>query len=193
MILALAGRRVDPADATAARFPLENAAAVRERIAAFLARTQTTTLVCSAACGSDLLALEAARELALDSYIVLPFAKDRFRATSVVDRPGDWGSLFDRTIERAEAVGNLTTMDLPEADEASFLAANEAILAQARIIARSQAQPLEAALVWDGQPRDATDITAAFGSAAKTLGIPLREISTLQAPFDKMTAWPHQS
>jgi hypothetical protein len=193
MILALAGRRVDASDAPVARFPLENISTVRERIATLLASTQTTTLVCSAACGSDLLALEAARELAVDCHIVLPFSKDRFRATSVVDRPGEWGPIFDRSIERAEAAQNLLILNLPEADEASFLAVNQAILARARAIARSAAQPLEAVLVWDGQPRDAPDITAAFGEEAKTLGIPLREVSTLEARSDKMTAWPHKN
>jgi hypothetical protein len=193
MILALAGRRVDAADAAAARFPLEKVAAVRARIASLLAATQTTSLVCSAACGSDLLALDAACELALNCQIVLPFSKEKFRATSVIDRPGEWGPMFDRAIERAEAMGNLVILHLPEADEASFLAVNQAILAQARAIARLQAQPLEAVLVWDGQPRDAQDITAAFGEEAKTLGIPLREVSTLEAGSDKMTAWPHKN
>ncbi len=193
MILALAGRRVDPADAAVVRFPLQNTAAVRGRIAAILASTQATSLVCSAACGSDLLALDAAHELALDCHIVLPFAKERFRATSVVDRPGEWGALFDRIVERAEVEGNLVILNLDKADDASFLAVNQAILAHARAIARSHAQPVEAALVWDGKPRDEMDITAAFGDAAKILGIPLREVSTLQAPSDKMTAWPHKS
>jgi hypothetical protein len=193
MILALAGRRVDPPDASIIRFPLENTTAVRERIITLLIAMQTSKLVCSAACGADLLGLEAARELALDCYIVLPFSKDRFRVTSVVDRPGEWGPIFDRAIERAEAAGNLLTLDLAEANEASFLAVNRAILVRARAIARSMARPIEAVLVWDGQARDAQDITAAFGEEAKTLGIPLREVSTLQAPSDKMTAWPHPS
>ncbi len=191
MILALAGRRIDPPDASVTRFPLENIAAVRERIATLMTATQASKLVCSAACGADLLALEAARELAVDCYIVLPFSKQRFRITSVVDRPGEWGPLFDRAIGRAEAAGNLLTLDLPEANDASFLAANRAILVRARAIARSAARPLEAVLVWDGQPRDAQDITAAFGEEAKTLGMPLHEVSTLPASSDKMTAWPY--
>jgi hypothetical protein len=193
MILALAGRRIDPPDASVARFPLENAAAVSQRIAALMIATQTTALVCSAACGADLLALEAAHELALDFYIVLPYTEHRFRTTSVLDRPGEWGPIFDRAIERAEATESLFILDLPEADDASFLAVNRAILAQARVLARYNAQPFQAVLVWDGQPRDATDITAAFGEEAKSLGIPLREVSTLKAPSDKMAAWPHKS
>jgi len=164
-----------------------------QNTAALMITTQTTALVCSAACGADLLALEAAHELALDCYIILPYPEHRFRTTSVVDRPGEWGPIFDRVIERAESMESLFILDLPEADDASFLAVNRAILGQARVLARSSAQPLEATLVWDGQPRDATDITAAFGEEAKSLGIPLREVSTLKAPSDKMTAWPHKS
>jgi len=193
MILALAGRRVDSPDAVVVRFPLENADSVKTRIAGLLGATQATSLVCSAACGSDLLALEAAHELGLDCHIILPFAKELFRATSVLDRPGAWGALFDQIVERAERTGKLTVLNLQEPDDASFLAVNEAILAHARALARSQAQPIEAALVWDGKSRDGLDITAAFANAAKNLGIPLREISTLPAPFDKMTAWPHKS
>jgi hypothetical protein len=193
MILALAGRRIDPADASIARFPLENASAVRERIAALMTATQTTTLVCSAACGADLLALEAAHALAIDYYIVLPFSEHRFRTTSVIDRPGEWGPIFDRAIERADAMEKLFILDLPEADDGSYLAVNRAILGQARVLARSIAQPLEAVLVWDGQPRDGLDISAAFGEEARSLGIPLREVSTLEAASDKMTAWPHKN
>jgi len=193
MILALAGRRIDPPDTSIVRFPLENTAVVRERIATLMTATQATALVCSAACGADLLALEAAHALALDCYIVLPFSEHRFRNTSVVDRPGEWRPIFDRAIERAEGMENLFILDLPEGDDASYLAVNRAVLGQARIVARATAQPLEAVLVWDGQPRDGLDITAAFGEEAKSLGIPLRELSTLQAPSDKMTAWPHKN
>jgi hypothetical protein len=193
MILALAGRRVDAPDAAVVRFPLENAVSVKTQISGLLGATQATSLVCSAACGSDLLALEAAHELGLDCQIILPFAKERFRATSVVDRPGTWGALFDKFIERAERAGKLAVLNLQESNDASYLAVNEAILTHARALAHSQAQPIEAALVWDGKSRDGMDITAAFASSAKSLGIPVREISTLPAPFDKMTAWPHKS
>ena len=193
MILALAGRRVDAPDSAVVRFPLENTDSVKTQISSLLATIQATSLVCSAACGSDLLALEAAHELGLDCHIVIPFAKERFRATSVVDRPGAWGALFDQIVERAERTGRLAILNLKESDDASYLAVNEAILAHSRALARSQAQPIEAALVWDGKSRDGMDITAAFASSAKSLGIPVREISTLPAPFDKMTAWPHKS
>jgi hypothetical protein len=96
MVIALAGRRVDPPDADFVRFPLKNVLAVRLRIRDALTRHAATTVVASAACGSDLLALDEAGALGLRRRIVLPFDRARFRMTSVVDRPGDWGALFDR-------------------------------------------------------------------------------------------------
>src|SRR5947209_320182 len=95
MVIALAGRRIDAPNAETPRFPLENREKVGNRIRDFLAEHGATALVCSAACGADLLALEAAEELGLRRRILLPFAPDRFRATSVTDRPGEWGPLFD--------------------------------------------------------------------------------------------------
>ena len=74
--------------------------------AAFLRRFENATptlVVASAACGSDLLALAAASVLGIRTLVILPFASDIFRETSVVDRPhrAFWGSLYDRLIVEA--------------------------------------------------------------------------------------------
>jgi hypothetical protein len=53
-VIALAGRRIDA---------LEHVSAVRRRLADLLVQEQATALVCSAACGADLAALEAAEQL----------------------------------------------------------------------------------------------------------------------------------
>src|SRR5438552_4042532 len=94
IIVALAGRRID-AEGAPARFPLDQAPRVRERLDALLLELRPAALVCSAACGADLLALEAAAALNIPARIVLPFEPGRFRTSSVVDRPGDWGPRFD--------------------------------------------------------------------------------------------------
>ena len=91
MIVALAGRRIDKPDADAPRFPLTSVDLVRGRLHHLLSVKKVTTLVCSAACGADLLALAAARDLGIRRRVILPFTRERFRVTSVVDRPGDWG------------------------------------------------------------------------------------------------------
>src|SRR5690242_13674568 len=59
-IVAAAGRRIDPDDATVARFPLTAIRETRRRIDAALVGRGATALVTSAACGADLLTLSAA-------------------------------------------------------------------------------------------------------------------------------------
>jgi len=106
-VVALAGRRIDAPGADPPRFPPERVPAVRQRLVDMLAAERAAVLVCSAACGADLVALEAAERLGLRRRIVLPFAAERFRTTSVTDRPGDWGPLFDRMIAAAGAAGEM--------------------------------------------------------------------------------------
>src|SRR5215471_3104187 len=90
-VVALAGRRIDVVGETNPRFPLECVPVVRERIREVLQKTRARVLVCSAACGADLLGMEVARELGMGVQVILPTARRTFRKTSVVDRPGDWG------------------------------------------------------------------------------------------------------
>jgi hypothetical protein len=100
-IIALAGRRIDASGTTPPRFPLSNVEEVRSRLAGAFVRLHAVGLVCSGACGADLVALEAAEQLGMRRRVVLPFVPDRFRKSSVVDRPGDWGRVFDRQIAAA--------------------------------------------------------------------------------------------
>ena len=58
--IALAGRRVDAADASEPRFPLASVPLVRDRLHAFFTERPAAALVSSAACGADLVALEVA-------------------------------------------------------------------------------------------------------------------------------------
>src|ERR1700684_3534400 len=102
MIIALAGRRIDAADAKQERFPAKNVAMVRERIRLMLQSQRATVVVSSAACGADLLALSEAGSLGLRRRIVLPFEREKFRATSVMDRPGEWGALYDEALNEVE-------------------------------------------------------------------------------------------
>ena len=100
MIVALAGRRVDPKDQDPRRFSStpESVELVRRRIRDKLLNLQASVLVSSAACGADLLALAEAGELGLRRRIILPFDHNEFRSTSVTDRPGNWGPLYDAVL-----------------------------------------------------------------------------------------------
>ena len=179
MIIALAGRRIDPPRADTPRFPLANMPTVRDRIHTLLVEQKAQALVCSAACGADLLALDAAGDLGIRRRIVLPYARERFRETSVVDRPGDWGAQFDHVLDAVKAGGDLIMLGYAEGDEAAYPATNLAILEQASSLAEQLQQSVEAAVVWDGAARGEDDVTAAFLREAQRRGLPTRQIATL--------------
>ena len=178
MILALAGRRVDAADAKQQRFPAKNVDIVRERIRAMLQTECAVALVSSAACGVDLLALSEAGKLGLRRRVVLPFDLERFRIMSVTDRPGEWGLIYDKVLNEVEKNGDLLVMQLNSGDEA-YAKANHAILDQALSLGQQLQHPVTAVLVWDGKSRGEGDLTEEFGVYARNKSIPVVEVTTL--------------
>lgn len=188
MIVALAGRRIDLPDTHNPRFPLQNTTKVRRLISDILMKYKATTLVCSGSCGADLLALDVAGELGLRRRIVLPFECDRFRKTSVIDRPGDWSSLFDRVCKEVEAIGDLIILHEIN-KESPFITVNHVILDEAWALAFQSADrqkevgnnlgdKILAVLVWDGISRGKGDVTDAFMNEAHKRGFPIVELST---------------
>jgi cytosine/adenosine deaminase-related metal-dependent hydrolase len=176
LIAALAGRRVDAVGAPA-RFPLENVARVRDKLGKLFTTSGVVAVVASGACGADLAALDAARALGLRRRIVLPFDAATFRGTSVVDRPGDWGPLFDDLVADARRTGDLVELGLAPSDDSTYLRANEAILDEALALAGDPARAA-AVIVWEGQPRGPGDITHAFAESARARSLPVLEALT---------------
>jgi hypothetical protein len=178
MIIALAGRRVDSADAKEPRFPLGNLEMVRTRARAVLIEKGAIALVSSAACGADLIALSEAGQLGLRRRVVLPFGRKRFRETSVTDRPGDWGPLYDQIIDEVEALGDLVLLEKGTDNEA-YSAANHVILNEALGLAKEAHKPATAVLIWDGTSRGDHDLTEEFGVEARNRGLAVIEVKTL--------------
>lgn len=185
MIIALAGRRVDATGASPARFPPQNVEVVRERIHQALVGQGATGVVASAACGADLLALEEAGKLGLRRRIVLPFPPEEFRASSVTDRPGDWGPLYDRIIGEVAAQDGIAVLGATGDPDAAYELATTKILDEAQQLAKATKSAhwgkpgVTAIAVWDLIPRGAGDLTLAFLNQAKQRGMPVIQISTL--------------
>ncbi|HOX27175.1 MAG TPA: hypothetical protein PLL30_15890 [Candidatus Krumholzibacteria bacterium] len=178
-VVAVAGRRIDAADAEASRFPLAAVARVRDRIRELLIARRAAMVVSSAACGTDLLALEIAGDLGLRRSIVLPAEPAAFRASSVVDRPGDWGASYDGIIAEVAAAGDLLVREPGCAGDAAYAATNRAILELATGFAAAAGLDRLAVIVWNGEPRGPGDITLNFADAARGRGFAVVEISTL--------------
>jgi hypothetical protein len=182
-VVALAGRRIDLPGTRPSRFPLDRVEEVGRRLAEAFRRAGAVALVSSAACGADLVALEQAERLGLRRRIVLPFAPERFRETSVVDRPGPWGPAFDRQIAAVVAAGDLVVLRQSGKDDDAYAAANDVIVREAQALAGSAAgeaqRRLLALLVWEGHPRSGSDATAQFGKLARVAGFSQESIPIL--------------
>ena len=178
-VIALAGRRVDAADAPHPRFPSSRADAVRQRLGAVLVEHAAVALVASAACGVDLLGHEAAAPLGLRRIVVLPFAPARFRELSVTDRPDGetrWGPAFDRLLREVPRA-DLRVLDLAEGS-AAYDAASVRILDEAEQLAASLGATTLAVVAWDGVATGPTDHTAAFAAEARRRGVRVEEVAT---------------
>jgi hypothetical protein len=175
-VVALAGRRIDPEGAVRRQFPLENLVPVRRRIESVLIDNNAQVLVCSAACGADLLALESALQLRIKVRVILPYSPDTFRVSSVIDRPGDWGPLFDHVLSVVKMAEDLIVLSAANVIGNPFTATNKRIVAEA--IALAKGRPVVAIAVWEGRPRGPEDVTAQFMRAAELAGCTLRNIPT---------------
>jgi hypothetical protein len=178
-VIALAGRRVDAAGTDPPRFPPEAVPVVRQRLDDLLTKEHAVVLVCSAACGADLVALEEAERLGLRRRIILPFAPERFRDTSVVDRPGNWGLVFDRLTAAAKAASDLVVLDAGDGD-AAYAAANEAIVREAQALAQAggDTHRFVAVVAWEGVARAGSDATEGFRVLATAAGFEERSVPT---------------
>ena len=177
VVVVVAGRRMDAADAEVERFPSRNLTHVRRAIHDALAALPALLLVSSAACGTDLLALQAAGALGIRRRIVLPFPIEHFREVSVVDRPGDWGPLFDSVIADVSAAGDVIVLN-SEDEVTAFAETNDRILAEGDRAAASAQAPRVALVAWEGSPRGDDDLTAHFRASAVSHGWSVTEIAT---------------
>jgi hypothetical protein len=173
-VLAQAGRRIDAPDAPVARFPAANIDLVRQRLRNYFEASKPDFLVTAAACGTDLLSLEVAGELSIKRVVFLPTEPAVFRASSVADRPGNWGEMFDRLLKEV----NVEILDVPEG-QTGYLETNIRLLERAQTLASSNNTVARALVVWDKKLRGPDDVTGHFLAQARLRKMPVVEISTL--------------
>jgi class 3 adenylate cyclase/tetratricopeptide (TPR) repeat protein len=155
------GHMIDQGARATPRFPiaLERvvAAAVREKLAVL----RPLAAYGSAACGSDILCLEAMREIGGETHIVLPFPAQEFHRASVDFASGGWGERFERALAAADSV-TVTSDHRARGSSATFEYANLVLTGMARLRAQVLQTDLRGLAVWDGR-------TSAGGAGAAAL------------------------
>ena len=134
-VVAFSGHMIDAPGRTPARFPAKDEARVREQVASRMAALSPAAVYGSAACGADLLFLEAARELGCETHVVLPFPAEAFRATSVDYAGADWAGRFERALAAADSV-TIASDHAARGSVATFEYANRILTGMAMLRAR---------------------------------------------------------
>ncbi len=101
MIILYAGVQADEAGRAAARLPEGSEDELLTRLKGLLQSLQPSRLVGALASGSDILFARAALSEGIPLRVLLPFAKEDFRRTSVEPRGARWLAHFDRIVSDA--------------------------------------------------------------------------------------------
>lgn len=146
-VVVFTGHMIDAASRPTPRFPLQREADVAHALAEIVARRGVHIAYASAACGGDLLFLEAVLQAGGEINIVLPCEPESFLRNSVDARPGDWHARFERVLARAASV----VLAAQESTGDVFLGyANLLMFGLAKTRARQIDGELGALALWDG-------------------------------------------
>lgn len=148
-VVVFAGHIIDAPGRPKPRFPPEREAATRARIRACLDEWNANIGFAQAACGGDILFLEAMLERGGEINVVLPSAPENFLKTSVDVVPGDWVARYETLLKRAQSV--IVSSDSYVGD-VSYAYANLMLFGLAKSRARHIDADVRALAVWDGQP-----------------------------------------
>ena len=146
-VVVFAGHMIDQPGRATPRFPAALEAGVREAIRERLAKIAPLAAYGSAACGADILCLEAMRELGGETHVVLPFPPAEFRRTSV-DIASGWGERFDQALAAADSV-TITSDHRAHGSSATFEYANLVLTGMGGLRARLLDTTLRGVAVWD--------------------------------------------
>jgi class 3 adenylate cyclase len=153
-VVVFAGHMIDRPDRAARRFPPELEPAVAKQIQSAVSGMNPGFGFASAACGSDILFLEAMVERGAEVSIVLPYDRDEFIRDSVDFVPNsNWRLRFDRVLERANRVIVASPQKL-EIGGIAYEFCNDLLLGLATIRSCQLETSLAPLAVWDGMGGD---------------------------------------
>ena len=110
-IVTFSGHMIDHPNRPSSRFPSSIEGAIKDQIVLELDKINAQIGYSSAACGSDILFIEAMLEREAEVHIILPFAKKDFVLTSVAFAGEEWVTRFESVLSKASSVNYATEQD----------------------------------------------------------------------------------
>ena len=175
-VVVFVGHMLDRPGRAAPRFPSSQEDAVRDRIAEHLDETDARIGYCSAACGSDLLFIEAMYARDAEVHVVLPYSATDFLDASVRYAGPHWVTRFEEALTRAASVKYLSEESV-QGDDSLFAWMGRMLLGYATLAAQPLgADPILLA-VWDGRASalagGTADLVAGWPDPSRRRIIPL--------------------
>ena len=152
-VVLFAGHMIDRADRKVPRFPAYLEADVAAAIRKALDEVDATIGFSSAACGADLLFIEAMHDRGGHVHVVLPYEPQPFIADSVAIVPdGNWVERFNCAMEDERTDVSLASHGRGIQDSVAFEYCNEFLFGLASLQAARLGAELAPIAVWDGFP-----------------------------------------
>ncbi len=147
-VVMFTGHMIDQHARATPRFPPALEASVYAAIREQLSTVRPVAIYGSAACGTDLICLEAMRDLGGETHIVLPFPADEFHRVSVDFAGADWSQRFDRALLAADSI-TIASDHRARGSTSTFEYANLILSGMGRLRAQMLQTGLLGLAIWD--------------------------------------------
>src|SRR5258706_1375889 len=161
-VIIFSGHMIDSADRLRPRFPSHLVPAVAKEIKERVYRCDAQIGISSAACGSDLLFIEAMLERGAEIHVVLPWRKEEFLRTSVTIT-GDpyWTQKFDQLLKEVTSLTYLSQQSAPGGN-LGYVYCSDCMNGMALYHAETIGSDVTPVAVWDGKRGDGLGGTSSF-------------------------------
>jgi class 3 adenylate cyclase/tetratricopeptide (TPR) repeat protein len=161
-VIIFSGHMIDSSSRLRPRFPPNLVPAVAEKIKEQLHQCDAQIGISSAACGSDLLFIEAMLERGAEIHVVLPWRKEEFLRTSVaINDDADWTQKFDQLLNEVTSVTYLSQQSAPSGN-LGYVYCSDCMNGMALYRAETIGSDVTPVAVWDGKKGDGLGGTASF-------------------------------
>jgi hypothetical protein len=174
-VLVFTGNMIDRPDRATPRFPAAIEAAVQSAVTDRLAALRPVAVYGSAACGTDILCLEAARGLGCETHVVLPFPAAEFRGSSVDFARGNWGERFESALAAADSV-TVASDHRASGSAATFEYANLILTGMGELRAEALETTLQGLAVWDPRVQGSAGGAASLVSLWEQRGLAVENV-----------------